>query len=372
MQLALPVDLEALLAQALAQSTTAVIVTDEHARIGYINRQFTELTGWTLDEIAGCNPRLLKSGETSAATYRELWHALAHGGAWHGRLHNRKKSGELYWCDVSISAVRNAEGRTTHFLGVQSDITARVRAEQALRALQTELERRVAQRTEEIEALIYSMAHDIRGAMRSIISFEDLAQDDLEAGDLAQARSSIARAAVIADRTNLLLDDLMRFARLGSLPLEWVEVDLSAIAREIVGELRAAAPERVAVVDVEPGIVTHGTPNLLRAMLWNLLSNAWKFSGRREVARLQLKAVGRDPLVLCLCDNGAGFDRARAERLFQPFARYHSRSEFEGTGVGLAIVRRAVERHGGDVWVESEPDAGTKVFVRLPGPPLVP
>ena len=363
----LPDDLESLLAQALAQSTNAVIVTDEEARITYVNQQFTELTGWTREELEGLNPRVLKSGETAPETYAAMWSALRTGGAWRGILHNLKKGGETYWAQVTVSAVRDRAGATTHFLAVQEDISRRVHAELSLDTLRKELESRVAERTEEIEALVYSMVHDIRGALRSIISFEDLALADLEAGDLVIARESMDRVAAIADRTNCLLEDLMRFARLGRVPLEWVDVDLSVLAEDIVAELRGGSPGRRSVIEIESGLRTCGTPGLLRATLWNLLSNAWKFTGRREVTRITVRAVSTEPLVICVSDNGAGFDRSRADRLFQAFARYHNRAEFEGTGVGMAIVRRAVERHGGDVWAESAPDKGTEVFLRLPG-----
>jgi light-regulated signal transduction histidine kinase (bacteriophytochrome) len=169
-----------------------------------------------------------------------------------------------------------------------------------------------------------------------------------------------------AARMNSMIDALLSLTQLSSQPLQQQTVNLSQLAGLVMEELRRAAPEREAQVWIQPDLLVQGDPTLLRMVLENLLGNAWKYSGKNPVTeiRFERQLLGAQPAYMVM-DNGAGFDMRFAERLFGVFQRLHSASDFQGTGVGLASVRRIVHRHGGEVWAESEVGQGARFFFTL-------
>jgi signal transduction histidine kinase len=163
-----------------------------------------------------------------------------------------------------------------------------------------------------------------------------------------------------------LIDDLLRLSQVTRAPLRREAVDVSSLALELVEGLREADPARTLQVVVQPGLAARGDRTLLRAALQNLLGNAWKFTRQQPEARIEVGGGVRDGLpVFWVRDNGAGFDMTFVGKLFAPFQRLHSRSEFEGTGIGLATVARIVRRHGGRVWAEGAPGAGASFYFTL-------
>jgi signal transduction histidine kinase len=171
-----------------------------------------------------------------------------------------------------------------------------------------------------------------------------------------------------AARMNLMIDALLQLARLSQQPLARQRVNLSQMAGYVVDELRRGAPERVVDIEIEPGLSAWGDPTLLRLVLENLLGNAWKYTGRCAQPQVSLRTVQQgDKTAFAVRDNGAGFDMRSAERLFGLFQRLHSASDFPGHGVGLASVRRLVQRHGGEIWAEAEPGRGATFYFTLPG-----
>jgi len=185
-----------------------------------------------------------------------------------------------------------------------------------------------------------------------------------ESPQVTRAVERIGRA--IAQMTGLI-DSLLAFARIGDASVQWTRLDLSALAHEIVSDLRQGTPERTVEVSIEAGITCFGDRELMRVALQNLLGNAWKYTARVSPARVWVGSAtigGRR--VLTIRDNGAGFDMKQAHRLFAPFQRLHSDREFAGTGMGLASVQRILDRHGARIWAESVPAEGATFFVELP------
>jgi len=168
-----------------------------------------------------------------------------------------------------------------------------------------------------------------------------------------------------ATRMNHMIDALLALSRLSSQPLARAPVDLSLLAGYVVEDLRRLSPEREVEVEIEPGLAATGDPTLLRMVLENLLGNAWKYTGQTAAARIAFMRHAREPATFTVQDNGAGFDMRFADRLFGVFQRLHSASEFQGTGVGLASVRRIVHRHGGEIWAEAEVDRGARFHFTL-------
>ena len=220
-----------------------------------------------------------------------------------------------------------------------------------------------------------TVAHDLRAPIRVVEGFARIVKEDYGSQLDRVANDHLDRVLGAATRMNLMIDALLTMARLSSQPLARQPVNLSQLAGYVVEDLRRSAPEREVDFDIEPGLTAHGDPTLLRLVLENLLGNAWKYTGRTARAQIRLGRVaagtgGAGGLALPtfeVRDNGAGFDMRHAERLFGLFQRLHSANDFPGHGVGLASVKRIVQRHGGDIWAEAEPGRGAAfVFTLAP------
>lgn len=219
----------------------------------------------------------------------------------------------------------------------------------------------------ELEAFNYSVSHDLRAPLRPLDGFSHALLEDY--GDVLddKGRDYLTRIRAAAQRMSQLIDDLLRLSRISRAAVRTQRVDLSGIARSVVEELRRDDAGR-AVDFVAAELTVDGDAQLLRIALENLLRNAWKFTRKEEHATIELGTLEeRGESVYFVRDDGAGFDPKFAQRLFQPFQRFHSADEFEGTGIGLAIVDRIVRHHGGRLWAESSPDNGATFFFTLPG-----
>lgn len=220
----------------------------------------------------------------------------------------------------------------------------------------------------ETQSFSYTVSHDLRAPLRVVEGFARILKEDY--GRLLDriGNDHLDRVMGAAARMNSMIDALLSLAQLSSQPLARQPVNLSQLAGFVVEELRRAAPERAAEIKIQPDLVVHGDPTLLRMVLENLLGNAWKYSGKCAQAQIQFEARQEaGQWVYCVGDNGAGFDMRFADRLFGVFQRLHSASDFQGTGVGLASVRRIVRRHGGDIWAESDVGSGARFYFTLAG-----
>ena len=259
------------------------------------------------------------------------------------------------------------------------DATRRDEERQALAELNATLEDRVRLRTEELEqsnrellSFSYSVSHDLRAPLRAINGFSHaLAEYYGERLD-AIGRNYLERLRKASLRMGELIDELQKLAGVSRHTLRIDMTDISVIAREILDDLAATSPERTVQSHVDPGLSADADPTLIRNALQNLLGNAWKFSRDSHPAIIQVGGRPHgDEKLFFVTDNGVGFDMAHAGKLFQPFQQLHKRDGFEGSGIGLASVRRIIERHGGSVWAESSPGAGTTVFFTLPRSPAM-
>ncbi|HZT04227.1 MAG TPA: response regulator [Steroidobacteraceae bacterium] len=219
----------------------------------------------------------------------------------------------------------------------------------------------------ELEAFSYSVSHDLRAPLRTMDGLLNVIQEDFGASVPAEARQHIEAISSQATRMGELIEDLLRLSRLGREPLQKRSVDMGALVQEVVGELRAGETARNLEIRIGSLPLAQADPSLLRQVWVNLLANALKFTRRREQAIITIEgAEGAEGRLYSVRDNGAGFDPQRADRLFGIFQRLHGAKEFEGTGVGLSIVRRIIERHGGRIWAQGEPDRGAAFHFTLP------
>lgn len=297
-------------------------------------------------------------------------------------LRQAKLVGMLYLENNLSTGVFTAEKLTIlDMLGAQAAISLenaqlyaeRERAEAEVRTLNAELEQRVRDRTaqlaalnQELEAFSYSVSHDLRAPLRSIGGFSRIVLSRFGEQLDASGRDYLQRIRIASERMQALIEDLLQLSRLTRGDLRRSAVDLSAMARGIAERLHRSHPERQVEVQIAPGLVVEGDPRLLEVAMENLLGNAWKYTSKHPTARIELGAFEKDGhAVYYVRDDGAGFDMAYADRLFQPFQRLHADSEFEGTGIGLATVQRIIHRHGGRIWAEATRDKGATFFFTL-------
>jgi PAS domain S-box-containing protein len=292
-------------------------------------------------------------------------------------LERRSPDGRVHWATISGRPLYDAAGKFIGYHGTGRDVTRQVNAEEGLRRFNIELERKVTERTaeldaanRELEAFTYSVSHDLRAPLRAIDGFSRMLEDKHAAALGAEARDYLQRVRAAARRMGQLIEDLIAFSRIGRAALHRRAVDLSALARLVAKELEAGAPERRVEWRIAEGLAAHADPGLARVVLENLLGNAWKYSAKATRAVIEFgRTAGGEFLVR---DNGAGFDPAHSEGLFQPFRRLHAAEEFEGTGIGLATVKRIVERHGGGVRGDGAVGAGATFYFTLPAPAAAP
>jgi hypothetical protein len=268
---------------------------------------------------------------------------------------------------------RGTDGRVIEVIGAMQDVTERAHANDEIRRLNedlrthaADLERRVAERTaeleaanKELEAFDYSVSHDLRAPLARIRGFSAMLLEESAGKTDERCADLTRRIGKAGDEMDALIGDLLGLSTVSRGEVVRRDVDLSSLANAVFDELQRTQPSRRIDFVVESGIRARADPGLLRVVLQNLIGNAWKFTSKRDVARIE---VGREEVdgrpVFFVRDDGAGFDPANAGKLFAPFRRLHARSEFAGTGIGLATVQRAVRRHGGRVWAVGQVDQG--------------
>jgi PAS domain S-box-containing protein len=271
------------------------------------------------------------------------------------------KSGEL-WLHTKKVPILGEDGEPRFLLGISEDITERRKATAAIKAARDASEAA----NKELEAFSYAVAHDLRAPLRAIDGFAHAIEEDCSGQLDAAGLDHLRRIRTASARMGELIDGLLRLSRVARGEIGRAPVDLTRMVRQIGARLKEAHPERSVDLVVDEGLVAEGDSHLLGAALENLLTNAWKFTGKCADPRIEVhkKMEGGRPVFL-VRDNGAGFEQAYAHKLFGAFQRLHATKDFEGTGIGLATVHRIVERHGGRIWAEGEVGRGATFYFTL-------
>jgi PAS domain S-box-containing protein len=356
------------------EAIDGIVLTDKETGIlAHCNTAFEELTGWQRISLVGKSHTLLYPDKPSAAGNpgKAGWNYLVDVREEVLEARLLTQSGRVVDVEVKGSLIE-LEGRSL----VQAffrDITDRKRAERQMRRLNQELERRVLERTSELEvanreleSFCYSVSHDLRAPLRGINGFSHMLLDEYAEALNPPAVGYLRRISAGCEKMGQLIDDLLTLSRVSRWEIRKDHVDLTKAAREIADELGRSSPERRVEWRIADGLSCYGDATLIKVVLENLLSNAWKYTALRPEPVIELGACaegGKD--CFFLRDNGAGFDMAYADKLFSPFERLHG-AEFEGTGVGLATVQRIIERHGGKVRGEGVVDGGAMFRFTLP------
>jgi two-component system sensor kinase FixL len=356
----------------LEAALDGIVIMDHEGRITEFNPAAERAFGYSRAEVVGkplaevvIPPSLRARHVAGLARYLESGEERVLGKRL--ELPAVRRDGTEFPADVAIVRIRS-EGNPV-FIGYIRDITERRQAAEA------EMLRRAKEAAEEanseLEAFSYSVAHDLRSPLRAINGFSSLLLMDASDKLDDDARAHLTRITAAAERMGQLIDALLGLARLTRMEPRREAVDLTELATKVVEQLREADPSRTVDFVAAGGLVERADPQLLRALLENLLGNAWKFTSKTSQARIEFGCdEARDVAAYYVRDNGAGFDMAQVGELFAPFRRLHSSKDYEGTGIGLATVQRIVRRHGGRVWAESVKGEGaTFRFTLLAGGP---
>ena len=350
----------------LESITDALVTVDADWRFTYVNREAERVLRRSRADLLGTHmweefPQ--GRGTTFEAAYTQ---ALAEG--------RTVELEEFYppldtWLEIRAYPARQG-GLTVYF----RDVGERRATQAEILRLNAELEQRVRHRTaqlemanQELQAFSYSVAHDLRAPLAAIGGFGHALDKEITASASDKARHYLSRMREGASRTSEMIDALLSLAQLSRAELRWESVDLSAMARAAAQTCREHAPPREADIFIQEGMAAHGDPRLLQLVLDNLLANAWKFTAHAVRTEISVQTIDgpEGETVFCVIDNGVGFEMAYARNLFGAFQRLHPQSEFPGSGIGLANVRRIISRHSGRIWAHSRPGEGASFYFAL-------
>jgi len=358
---------------AVEQSPTNIIITDTAGNIVYVNPAFCRSTLYEKHEVLGKNPRLLKTGHTPKAVYKELWDTITKGNEWRGEFLNKKKNGEVFWESANISPIRDQEGNISNFLAIKVDITDRKRNEEELRKAKNDAEAAALAKSE----FLASMSHEIRTPMTGVMGFADLLlEDDLK-------RESRNKVLKIKDATRSLLaiiNDILDMSKMEAQKMEIDTIDfhLPSEIDKVVALFKEKDSGRnknnltlTTILSDDFPIGINSDPTRLRQILINLIGNAVKFTERGSVTiegSLIFSNDGKQMIKIDVTDTGIGMTPETLEKLFTDFTQADTSitRRFEGTGLGLAICKRLLDLMGGEIGVESTYGKGSRFWFTLP------
>jgi PAS domain S-box-containing protein len=358
------------LSKATEQSPVTIMITNTEGNIEYVNPKFTEVTGYTFEEVFGKNPRILKSGEHDKAFYKGLWKTILSGKEWKGELHNKKKNGELFWENALISPIFNDMGETTHYVGVKEDITGKKKMMAELIMAKENAEESDRLKT----AFLQNMSHEIRTPLNGILGFADLLTSD--SVDMSEMRNYANYIKTSGNRLLALINNILDLSRIeaGSIRIHtkpfalnkllieaWQIFKIQADKKKIDFKYHLSLPDEQSIILSDE--------DKINQVVTNLLSNAFKFTSSGAVD-LDYSISGKE-IVFRISDTGRGIPKEHQTRIFERFyqADMSISRDFEGAGLGLPISKGLVELLGGKMWLKSEVGKGTSFYFSLPYQP---
>jgi PAS domain S-box-containing protein len=380
-----------------------VAITDLRGTISYVNDKFCTISKYSREELIGQNHRILNSGHHPKEFFQEMYRTIARGKVWRAEIRNRAKDGSIYWVDTTIVPTLGLEGKPRQYVAIRADVTERKEAEENLVKLhgemearnlkleektmelqrtRDELEYRVIKRTEdlananrtletsniELQQFAYVASHDLQSPLRSISGFVQLLKMDYEEKLDDQGRDYIRRTVQSIAQMQTLIRDLLSYSRVESRSRPFLPVPLIDVFHGAVSLLESSIRDAGGQVTCDELPVVLGDSSQLAQLMQNLIGNGLKYHGT-EPPNVHVSAhpgIKKNEWIVSVRDNGIGIDSKYFGRIFEIFKRLHDQKEYPGTGIGLAVCRRVVERHGGVIWVESEPGHGSNFRFSIP------
>ena len=347
---------------AVDQSPSSIIITNYEGEIEYVNPKFLKLTGYSINEVLGKNPRILNSGELDSASYKKLWETIKSGFEWHGEFHNKKKNGELFWEWSSISPIKDSSGKITHFIAIKEDITEVKEAEESLKKMTNDL----IQHNKNLEQFAYIVSHNLRAPVANIIGISDALRNvslaDNEKNVMMQGLFSSVKKLdeVILDLNHILQmkrevsekKELVHFSKI----LNDIESSISNLIKKEQVEIKSDFTEVDEILTLK---------SYMYSIFYNLISNSIKYRRFEINPRIEIKSRKlKNKIELIFKDNGMGIDlQKKGNQVFGLYKRFHTHTE--GKGLGLFMTKIQVETLGGKITVNSELNKGTEFKIEF-------
>lgn len=356
--------------KAALDAHSIVAITDAVGGITYVNDKFCRISKYSRKELLGQDHRLINSGYHPKAFFTDLWRTIARGKVWRGEIKNRAKDGSFYWVDTTIFPFLNEAGKPVQYIAIRTEVTARKADEEKLAQQAEELKRSneaLERNNLELQQFAYVTSHDLQTPLRSISGFVQLLRmkyaDKLD----EQAKDWIRRTILATQWMQTLIEDVLTYSRVDSLVRPFEPISFRDVFDDAVALLEASIRDSGGQVTCDELPTVMGDRSQLTQLMQNLIGNGLKYHGK-EPPRVHVSSK-RDgsEWIFSVLDNGIGIAPKHHERIFEIFRRLHHPQEYPGTGIGLAVCRRVVHRHGGKIWVESEFGHGSDFKFTIPG-----
>jgi two-component system, LuxR family, sensor kinase FixL len=345
-----------------------VAITDKKGTITYANKKFCAISKYSIDELIGQNHRIINSGHHPKEFFVEMWKTISAGKTWEGEIRNRAKDGTYYWVNTTIVPFLDTHGKPDQYVAVRYDITERKMAEEQLRINAKKLEFS----NRELQDFASVAAHDLQEPLRKIQSFSDRLVTRAKAELSADNQDYLQRIQTSAKRMATLISDLLTYSRVTTRAQPFVPVNLNEVLKHVISDLEVRIEQTKGKVEFNNLETIDGDALQMHQLFLNLVNNALKFHkpNTTPVVSISTKVIeigrGKKVCEISIKDNGIGFEEKYLDRIFTIFQRLHGRQEYEGTGVGLAVCRKIVDRHGGTITAKSTLDEGATFIVTLP------
>jgi len=354
--------------------SSIVAITDQKGIITFVNDNFCKISGYSREELIGSDHRIVNSGHHTKEFIKNLWQTIAKGHVWKGEIKNKTKTGGYYWVATTIVPFLNDKGKPYQYVAIRADITQRKTAEAELHNLNEQLEERIKARTQELEAankgleaFSYSVSHDLRAPLRSIHGFSRILQEDYCSVLDDNGVRLLNKIMTNAGNMGRLIDDLLMFTKLGKQEIKGYTIDTITLVQQCLDELAQLTQLTKYNIQINQLPFCRGDVNMLKQVWLNLLGNAIKYSAKKAKPVITIGCNEEaDRLVYFIKDNGAGFSMKYYDKLFGVFQRLHGNDDFEGTGVGLALVKLIIDKHHGNIWAKATPGRGATFYFSIP------
>lgn len=348
-----------------------VAITDKRGIITYVNKKFCDISKYSREELIGKTHQIINSHYHSKEFFIEMWKTISQGKVWEGEVRNRAKDGSFYWVNTTIVPFLDAQGSPEQYVAVRYEITERKQFEEQLKIYAKKLEIS----NKELQDFASVAAHDLQEPLRKIQSFSDRLVTKAKEQMSEETFDYVDRIQNSAHRMQVLIDDLLTYSRVTTKSSPFAVINLNAIVAQVASDLEVRIEQCHGKVVWENLPSLEADPTQMRQLFQNLISNALKFkkSDLNPLVTVTAKIFDNSPLgrpgpacQITIQDNGIGFDEKYLDRIFTIFQRLHGRHEYEGTGIGLAVCRKIVDRHGGFITAASIPNQGATFIVTLP------
>ncbi len=336
--------------------SSIVEITNLLGIITYVNDNFCKISGYEREEIIGQTHRLVNSNHHTKDFFNSMWNTISEGSVWRGEVKNKTKNGVFFWMDSTIVPLMDERGHPHQYISIRNDITQRKEAEQ-----------QIIEANKELEAFTHSVSHDLRSPLRSITGFTKILLE-CETDKLNEETLNYLRIIhESGNKMDQLINELLEFAHLSKKELRKTKLDMEGIVNIVT--LDQIHKQRTAeiIIETKKLLPVYGDEGMIKQVITNLVENALKYTSKKDKAIIEIGSYRENgSVVYYIKDNGVGFDMQYYKKLFHVFQRLHSSKEFEGTGVGLSIVQRIINKHGGYIWAEGRVNEGATFNFSLP------